>query len=387
MLVEGERIREVSDQPIKSAGAERIDVGGRTLMPGLIDAHVHVTIDEIAIGRMESWPLTLMTARAAGIMRGMLDRGFTTVRDCAGADWGLAEAVERGLFTGPRLFIAGQALSQTGGHGDFRRRTQGIEPCACSNALRSITRIADGVSEVRKAARDELRKGADQIKVMVSGGVLSPNDPLDNRQYSPEELSAIVDEATAWNTYVAAHAYTPEAILHAMACGVRTIEHGNLLNGAAASAMRDNGAFLVPTLVIFEAMNRQGAELGLPEVSQRKLEGLLDQGMTALTVARDAGVRIGYGTDLLGALHDQQARSLSLQAEVQGAHAAICSATSVNATILRRDGELGIIAPEALADILIVDGNPLDDLGLLQNDGAHLAAIMKAGNFYKNVLA
>ena len=186
VLVEDGRIREVSDQAIKADGAVRLDVGGRTLMPGLIDAHVHVTISEVAIARMESSPLTLMTAEAAAIMRGMLDRGFTTVRDCAGADWGLAQAVERGLLAGPRLFIAGRALSQTGGHGDFRRRTQGVEPCACSNALSAITRIADGVPEVRKAARDELRKGADQIKVMVSGGVLSPNDPLENTQYSPE---------------------------------------------------------------------------------------------------------------------------------------------------------------------------------------------------------
>ena len=387
VLVEDGRIREVSDQAIKADGAVRLDVGGRTLMPGLIDAHVHVTISEVAIARMESSPLTLMTAEAAAIMRGMLDRGFTTVRDCAGADWGLAQAVERGLLAGPRLFIAGRALSQTGGHGDFRRRTQGVEPCACSNALSAITRIADGVPEVRKASRDELRKGADQIKVMVSGGVLSPNDPLENTQYSPEELTAIVEEAAAWNTYVAAHAYTPASILHAMACGVRTIEHGNLLDREAARAMKDAGAYLVPTLVIYEAMNRQGAALGLPETGQRKLEGLLDQGMTALTLAREAGVKIGFGTDLLGVLHDQQSRSLSLQAEIQGAHGVICAATAVNAEILGRGGELGVIAPGALADILIVDGNPLDDLGLLQNQGAHLSVIMKDGKIHKNVLS
>ena len=184
VLVEGDRIREVSDRPIVSRGAIEFDVDERTLMPGLIDCHCHVILTEMGLSRLEAKPATLMTAEAAQVMRGLLDRGFTTIRDAAGADWGLKKAVEDGLLAGPRMFISSRALSQTGGHGDFRRRTQAtVEPCACANALVYNTTIADGVPEVpevRKAAHEELRKGADQIKVMVSGGVASPNDPLDN---------------------------------------------------------------------------------------------------------------------------------------------------------------------------------------------------------------
>ncbi len=386
VLVEDDRIREVSDQPIKTAEATEIDVAGRVLMPGLIDCHVHVTLSELNIFALDAEPLTHMTAQAAGIMKGMLDRGFTTVRDAAGADWGLAQAVEAGLIAGPRLFISGRALSQTGGHGDFRRRTQSFEPCACGNTLTHLTRIADGVSEVRRAARDELRKGANQIKVMVSGGVLSPNDPVDNKQYSAEELRAIVEEAAAWHTYVLAHSYTPEAIVHAVGCGVRSIEHGNLIDREAAAAMADKKAFLVPTLAAYEATDRHGEELGLPEVSMEKLKLVLDRGLGAIEIAAEAGVQVGFGTDLLGATHHYQSLGLNIQAEAQNAHGVIAAATATNAAILDREGELGVVAAGALADLLVVDGDPLQDLGVLDGQGANLSVIMKGGQFHKNQL-
>ena len=386
VLAEGERIREVSDIPIKTAEAVEIDVGGRVLMPGLIDCHVHVTLSELNIFALDAEPLTHMSAQAAVIMKGMLDRGFTTVRDAAGADWGLQKAVESGLMPGPRLFISGQALSQTGGHGDFRRRTQGIEPCACGNALTNLTRIADGVTEVRRAARDELRKGANQIKVMVSGGVLSPNDPIDNKQYSAEELSAIVEEAAAWHTYVLAHAYTPEAIVHAIECGVRSIEHGNLIDDAAAAAMAASDAALVPTLAAYEATDRHGKELGLPGSAMEKLHAVLDRGLGAIEIAARAGVKVGFGTDLLGATHHYQSLGLTIQAEAQTAHGVIVAATATNAAILGREGDLGTVAAGALADLLVVDGDPLADLGLLDGQGAHLPVIMQGGRFHKNLL-
>ena len=386
VLIEDDRIREVSDKPIKTTEATEIDVAGRVLMPGLIDCHVHVTLSELNIFTLDAEPLTHMTAQAAGIMKGMLDRGFTTVRDAAGADWGLAQAVESGLFAGPRLFISGRALSQTGGHGDFRRRTQSFEPCACGNTLTNLTRVADGVSEVRRAARDELRKGANQIKVMVSGGVLSPNDPVDNKQYSAEELTAIVEEAAAWHTYVLAHSYTPEAIVHAVECGVRSIEHGNLIDREAAAAMAEKDAFLVPTLAAYEATDRHGKELGLPEIAMEKLKIVLDRGLGAIEIAAEAGVRVGFGTDLLGATHHYQSLGLNIQAEAQNAHGVITAATATNAAILGREGELGVIAAGALADLLVVDGDPLQDLGLLDGQGAHLLAIVKGGQFHKNLL-
>ncbi len=383
VLVEGDRIKEVSDRPIKADGADRIDADGRTLIPGLIDAHVHVTSNEVNLGALREEPLTLMTARASRAMRQMLDRGFTTVRDCGGADWGLAQAVERGLTPGPRLFFSGRALSQTGGHGDYRPRTSDAETCACANALDAGTRIADGVPEVRRAARDELRKGATQIKVMVSGGVSSPNDPIENRQYSPEELRAIVEEAESWDTYVAAHAYTPRSIKHAVASGIRTIEHGNLIDREAAEAVAARDAFLVPTLVTFDAMNREGEALGLRPESLAKLPKVLHAGLEAIEFCLAAGVKLGFGTDLLGELRANQSREFSLRAEAQSPRDVLASATAVNAEILGRTGELGVIAPGAMADLLLVDGDPLSDLNLLQEQGRHLALIMKAGVLHK----
>src|SRR4030081_3460016 len=234
LVVEGDTIREVSAKPIKLANASVIDCGRRTLMPGLIDSHVHVVLSEVVIRSLENVPLTLMTARAAHLMRGMLDRGFTSVRDTGGADWGLKEATDRGLLAGPRLFIAGRAIGPTGGHSDSRRRTDLGARCPCRNALTFALGIADGVSEVRRAVREEMRQGCDQVKIMMSGGVASPYDPLDSLQFSVDEVVAAVQEAHAFGRYVCAHAYTPEAITRAANAGVRTIEHGKLIADASA---------------------------------------------------------------------------------------------------------------------------------------------------------
>src|SRR5205085_7843350 len=266
ILVEGDRIREISDRPFTSDAAEMVDLKGRTLMPGLIDAHVHVLAVDAALARLSDRPVTLLTLQAARILEGMLERGFTTVRDAAGADGGLAEAVEEGLVRGPRIFPSGMALSQTGGHGDTRPRTQPVDSCACCSGGLTLSRIADGVAECRRAARDELRKGATQIKIVASGGVASPYDPIWNLQYSEEEVRAIVEEARAWHTYVMAHAYSPEAIRRSIDCGVRSIEHGNLIDRATAEHVAGADAFVVPTLVTYDALHRHGRELGLPLV-------------------------------------------------------------------------------------------------------------------------
>ena len=227
----------MSPRPIRAAGATVVDVGGRTLMPGLIDCHVHVFLPEVNIRALEAVPLTLLTARAAPLMRAMLDRGFTTVRDTGGADWGIREAVERGYLPGPRLFIAGRAIGQTSGHSDPRRRTDLGGGCPTENAMAFTMAIADGVTEVRRAVREQLRQGADHIKIMVSGGVASPYDPLDSLQYSTDEIRAAVEEATAFKRYVCAHSYPANAIARAVECGVRVIEHGNLIDAPTAKLM------------------------------------------------------------------------------------------------------------------------------------------------------
>ena len=383
VLVEAGFIKEISDKPIRSTEARVVNGRGGVLMPGLIDCHIHVTLSEIDLRKLANMPLTMMTALAAQNLRETLMRGFTTIRDCAGADRGLAMAVERGLFQGPRIFVSGRALTQTGGHGDFRLSTDGRSPCACSSALDVQSRLADGVPAVRAAARDELRKGADHIKVMVSGGVASPTDPIDNTQYSPEELCAIVEEAEAWNTYVAAHSYTSRSTEMAVQCGIRTIEHGNLIDRAAAELMAEHDAYLVPTLAAYDIMDKFGHDLGLPEVSIAKLQKVKNAGLSAVEHCRASGTRIGFGSDLLGDLREHQSCSIVLQAEAQTPHEVLTSATAVNAEILNRAGSLGVIATGAIADILIVDGNPLADLGLLEQQGRHILAIMKDGKFAK----
>ena len=275
-------------------GARVVDLAGRTLMPGLIDAHVHVIAVDAALARLAEQPMTLTSLQAARVMEGMLARGFTTVRDAGGADGGLAEAVAQGLVSGPRLFPSGQALSQTGGHGDLRPRTRSVVSCACCEYGAGLARIADGVDECRRAARDELRKGATQIKIMASGGVASPYDPIWNLQYSDDEMRAIVEEARAWHTYVLAHAYTPEAIRRSIENGVRSIEHANLIDAPTAALVAAAGGFVVPTLVTYDALHRFGRDLGLAEASLGKLAEVREAGLRSLEV-----LAAGRGQDRL----------------------------------------------------------------------------------------
>jgi imidazolonepropionase-like amidohydrolase len=383
VLVENGRIREVSDRSLDSAAAEIVDLRGRTLMPGLIDAHVHAVAVDPVLARLAEQPASLVALQAAKVLEGMLQRGFTTIRDAGGADGGFAEAVEEGLVRGPRLFPSGRALSQTGGHGDLRPRTRSVVTCACCEEGAGLARIADGVAECRRAARDELRKGATQIKIMASGGVASPYDPVSNLQYSEEEVRAIVEEARAWHTYVMAHAYSAEAIRRSIDFGVRSIEHANLIDRETAAHVAGAGAFVVPTLVTYDAMHRFGRELGFPEVSLQKLGDVREAGLRSLEILQAAGVKIGFGTDLLGPMHRHQSREFMIRAEALPPFDIIRSATTVNAELLNRSGEIGVVAPGARADLIAVDGDPLADISVLDGQGERLSHIMKDGVFYK----
>jgi imidazolonepropionase-like amidohydrolase len=333
---------------------------------------------------MADLPLTLMAAKASVQMRAMLDRGFTTLRDTGGADWGIKAAVEQGLFVGPRLFIAGQPLSQTGGHADHRSRTQAQSFCACCSGLSWTSRVADGLPEVIRATRDELRKGADHIKLMVSGGVASQLDPLESLQYRVDEIEAAVEEATRWGSYVCAHAYSAEAIARAVRAGVRTIEHGNLIDAPTAALMAERGAYVVPTLVAYDALKRRGPGYGLSPVSLAKNELVLDAGLHSLEIFRAAGVKIGFGSDLLGQLQTDHCIEFGLRARVMSAPDVIRSATLVNAEIVRQTGKLGELVPGAFADLLVVDGDPYRDLEVFRGDGARLDGIMVNGAWIKH---
>lgn len=386
ILIENDRIKEISTDEITSVGAEVIDAGGRYVMPGLIDCHAHPFLADTNLARLNEVPLTLMTARAGNIMRRMLMRGFTTIRDAAGGDWGIKKAVADDEMIGPRMFIAGRALSQTGGHGDSRRRTDANEPCRCADALAMTGQIADGVDEVRKAVRENLRQGVDQIKVMVSGGVSSPHDPLECDQYSPQEIEVIVEEARRRNTYVMAHAYGASAIKMAIKAGVRTIEHGNLIDEEAAALVAENDAFVVPTLVTYTVLEEEGRKTGWSEEMLEKLSVVQKAGLSSVQLCKQAGAKLGFGTDLLGDSHDEQSREFLIRSEVETPREILRAATKTNAEILQHTGELGEVSVGAYADLLIVDGNPLEDLNVLQDQGAKLPVIMKAGRVYKNTL-
>ncbi|MCB1381219.1 MAG: amidohydrolase family protein [Alphaproteobacteria bacterium] len=389
LLVEGNRIVEFSEGPIRSATASTVDCGGRVLMPGLIDSHVHLTLCEVSLGRLESMPVTLMTAHAMVEARAMLGRGFTTVRDTGGSDWGLRQGIADGLFPGPRLFIAGRAIGPTGGHSDGRRRTDSQSMdlrCGCCDALSFGLAIADGVTEVRKAVREEMRQGCDQIKIMMSGGVASPYDPLDSLQFSMGEIKAATEEAAAFGRYVCAHAYSPEAILRAAEGGVRTIEHGNLINAEAAAAMAGKGMFLIANLIAYYAMKERAESFGMSADMLEKNDVVIEGGLRSLEICKAAGVPVAYGSDLRGQLRVDQSREFVIRSEVLPAMDIIRSATLVGAQVVKREGELGCLRPGAYADLILVEDDPLKDLSLLGDQGAHIPLIMKDGSFFKNTL-
>jgi imidazolonepropionase-like amidohydrolase len=383
LLIEGGIVREVSARSIPARDAQTIDAGGRTVMPGLIDCHVHVTFSHINLGVMSQMPQAMAVLRALPILKGMLRRGFTSVRDAGGADHALKQAVDDGIdgaVVGPRLFVSGSPLSPTGGHGDFRARSDRLQPvsnCGCHRI--AGTRVVDGVDNVRLAVRETLQMGADQIKIMSSGGVASPTDPVNALGYSLDETRAIVDEAAARHTYVLAHAYTAEAITRAVQCGVRSIEHGNLVDDAAARLMAERGVYAVPTLVTYEALSSEGARLGLPPESVAKVDDVRAAGLRSLELFERAGVKIGFGTDLLGESHRLQSDEFRIRAQVQSNADVIRSATVVGAEIVGMAGRLGQLVPGALADLLVVDGDPLADLSCLGGQGERIAMVMKGG--------
>ncbi|WP_306226721.1 metal-dependent hydrolase family protein [Bosea beijingensis] len=384
VLVEGDRIREVSDKPIASASASRIELKGRTLMPGLIDMHVHVVSAVVNGVQNAMTPSSLVALRTARTMNAMLMRGFTTVRDLGGADLGLVIAVEEGLIEGPRLIICGKALSQTGGHSDPRDRSE--TRALYTGRLGQVGQLCDGVDAVRLAAREQLRAGATFVKIMANGGVASPNDPIHALGFSRDEIKAAVEEAENAGTYVAAHLYTDKAIARAVECGVLSLEHCNLIQPDTAKKAAAAGCFAVPTLAAYEGLAREGTAFGLRPESAAKIETVRKGGIESLSYMRDAGVPMGYGSDLLGQLQKYQTLEFELRAQVLPLPEVLASATSVAAKLCRMEGEIGALVPGAYADLLVVDGDPTRDATLFQNDGRALRAIMRGGRFFKNEL-
>jgi imidazolonepropionase-like amidohydrolase len=390
VLIEDGLVKEVSDRPLMSAAARTIDLKGKTLMPGLIDLHVHTIAIQYNLPGQVTLPNVFVTLKALPVLQGMLRRGFTTVRDAGGAGLALKQSIEQGLAVGPRLFIACRSLSQTGGHGDIRARYdfQAMDtPCACCIRVGALSRIADGVDEVRRAVRQELQMGADQIKIMASGGVSSPTDPIGALGYSEDEIRAIVTEARARGTYVMAHAYTPESMQRAVRFGVRTIEHGNLVDAETARVMAEHQAYAVPTLVTYEALTAEGAKYGLPPESVVKIASVRDAGLRSLEIFQRAGVKMGFGTDLLGESHRLQSDEFTIRAQVLSPAEVIASATTIGAEVLNMTGKLGRLTPGAFADALVVDGNPFKDLACLTGQGERIPFVLKGGQVQFDELA
>jgi len=382
VLVEDDTIRAVG-RNLGAGKARVVDLGGRTLMPGLIDAHVHVIAGTADLGRNAALPDSLVTARAATIMRAMLLRGFTTVRDVGGCDHGLRLATEEGHFPAPRLVISGKALSQTGGHCDFRGRFDDRPAASTGFRLGALGRLCDGVDEVRRAAREEIKAGADFIKIMANGGVASPTDPIHFLGFARDEIVAAVEEAENVGSYVSAHLYTDAAIRRAVECGVHSLEHCNLIRPETARMAAAAGAVAVPTLVTYDKLASEGAKAGFPADSVAKIDSVRLKGMESLAIMREAGLPMAYGSDLLGDLHKHQSEEFVIRGRVLPAHEVIATATHVAAKLLRLEGRIGTIAPGAFADLIVVDGDPLRDLTLLTGQGRHMPVIMKGGAFVK----
>ena len=385
LLADGE-IKEISIGNVSPGKHHVIDAEGCTVMPGLIDNHIHVsvpTLDTTALSRM---PETYIAQYANVFLNATLERGFTTIRDIGGGDVGIARAIDHGLVRAPRFYYAGKIMSQTGGHGDMRPGWEvdtSDQLCSCGNYSTNLTRIVDDPYEMRRAVRDELRKGSHCIKIMGSGGVVSPNDPLHHTQFTEAEICAAVDECKRQETYVSAHCHPTEAVRRCVEFGVRCIEHATLIDKETADYVASQGAYVVPTFAVLNALYEEGAKYGLPPVSQEKIRLIYAQAMNGLEIMRDAGVKMGLGTDLLGAQHVRQCTEFAIRKEVFTPFEILHQATAVNAEILMEPDRLGCIREGAFADLLVVNGNPLEDISLLEQNGAALAVIIRKGEIVK----
>ena len=398
VFVVGNRIAEVSTEPLAAANARIIDGGGRTLMPGLIDSHVHLMINDAPHVSIYEKPWAYVGAQAVAGAEAMLLRGFTTVRDVGGPVVGLKTAIDQGLVKGPRVLPSGAFISQTSGHGDLATSSAKLSPYFTGipdkSTLFGWGFVADGVPEVQKAAREVLRTGASQIKVMAGGGVSSYFDPLDTTQYTLEELKAIVTEAEHWGTYVAAHAYTDAAVQMCIDAGIKSIEHGPFLTEKTLKRMAKEDVWLSPQAYLFGMTPEDLNIVGTPaELKMRQVNSDSD---VVMKLAGKLGVKVAWGTDLFGPLDKQALQPLEFRARAHYFSNVdiLRQATSLNAELLKlsglrhpyTEGALGVIEEGAYADIIIVDGNPLDDMELMVDPATNFKLIMKDGVIYKNTL-
>ena len=358
-------------------GTPTIDGQGTTVMPGLTDAHVHFALlgDHGDHGN-EPWISHVL--RVARYIEGALDEGFTTVRDAGGLEPVWAKVVADGTIRGPRILPSGSVLSQTGGHGDQRLSHEAVHAQAVIPGLVAGAEIVDGADEVRRATREQLRRGATQVKLLASGGIASPTDPFDSVQFSLAEIAAAVEVARGWDTYVLAHCHTSPAIDVALEAGVRSIEHASLLTEETAARMAERGAFMVPTLQTLEMLAAHPERWKLAPEKVARLGEVADACRESVRLADAAGVRIASGSDVVGPWQGRRGEEVRIKAGLIGAHKAIISATRTNAELFRLDAEIGTVEEGKVADLILVDGEPLDRVELLA-DPECIPIVIKAG--------
>jgi imidazolonepropionase-like amidohydrolase len=373
-----------SDRLTIPADARVIDLGGRTILPGLTDAHTHLGSTDIDPQVLLGQPLAVWAMKVKQVIEDALEAGFTTVRDAGGIDGGFAQAVAEGYIRGPRILPSGAMISQTGGHGDWRQRYH-EHSTPTIPGLTALPAICDNPDDVRRAAREQLRRGATQVKVMAAGGAMSPADELATTQLTVEEMAAAVYEARAVGKIVMAHTYSPASITNSLEAGVLSIEHGNFLDEETAAKMKTLGAFLVPTITTYDLIDTFGESYGVPAFNLEKIRLAKKGCFESLRIAIAAGVNIGSGSDLLGPMQPFKTMELSLKASVLGPMAAIVSATQANAELFGLADRLGTIESGKWADIIVVDGNPLDNIDLLRNKD-NVRLVMKEGAILKDLL-
>lgn len=385
VVVSDNRIKNVGpvNQITTPRGATVFDLTGKSLLPGLIDAHTHIAIvDTRFFAQNVDYPGAIYPYAVAQNLKSTLHSGFTTIRDAGGCDWSFKLAVERGMIPGPRMFISCAFLSQTGGHGDFRERHD-RDPHESYHSIMPTPAICDGVDQVRHAAREQLRTGADQIKIMAGGGAASPTDPLDATQFTLEEIAAAVYEAKVVKKPVMAHVYIPEGIKNCVDAGVRSIEHGNFLDEESAFMMKEKGMFLVPTLSAYDIMSRLGKEQGNSQVVIDKINYAKGAAPQGVELADSVGVSIASGADVFGVNADKKALEIVLKAEIIGPLKALISATRTNAELVGMGDDLGTIETSKVADLIVVNGDPLEDIGILQDEKS-ISIVMQEGKIVKN---
>jgi imidazolonepropionase-like amidohydrolase len=383
IVVDGERISQVGGQP---PGGRELDLAGLTIVPGLIDAHAHLTLVDMTDLSGRRTPVAVTAARIFHVCDVALDAGFTTVRDAGGADGGLATATATGLVRGPRILPSGPILCQSGGHGDLRDpfdhhgRDDGVP-----GLVQASMRI-DGADSARIAAREVFRRGATQLKVAVSGGVVSTTDRIEDTQLTVEELGAVVAEAQARGTYVLAHAHNVGGIRNGLTAGVRSFEHASLLDEDTAQQIATAGAYVVPTLAVFHVMEQEWQEWGLSEAVLPRLAGLEEAMSRSVKLAAAAGVPLGSGSDLLGPEQRHRGIELTLKSRLIGPMDALVSATLTNAELLGRQDDIGTITEGKLADMVAFDGDPVQDPELFDQPERAIV-VMQGGKVVKDLRA